>query len=378
MDINILLRLMAEKNASDLFFSTGAPPHMKIEGVSTPMGQSPLPPGAIKDIVYNMMNNEQIAEFEEEWESNFAYTVKNIGRFRVNVFKQRGEIGMVLRHIKYTIPAMEDLHLPSVIAKLIMEPSGLILICGPTGSGKSTTMAAMIDYRNTRQAGHILTIEDPIEYLHRHKMSILDQREIGVDTKNFHNALKNAMREAPDVIMIGEIRDKEAMEYALSFSQTGHLVIATIHGNNVKQAIDRARNMFPSDNRDQVMMEMSTVLKGVVAQRLLRNQKGIRVPALEIMVGSPETAEVLNKNKLDELRLVIEKSENDGMQTFDMALYNLWRAKEITREDALHFAESRTDLSLRMRLGNQGANADIMGKDKKPKQKDPGRFNTTL
>ncbi len=378
MDINILLRLMAEKNASDLFFSTGAPPHMKIEGISTPMGQSPLPPGAIKDIVYNMMNAEQIAEFEDEWESNFAYTVKNIGRFRVNVFKQRGEIGMVLRHIKYTIPAMEDLRLPPVISKLIMEPSGLILICGPTGSGKSTTMAAMIDYRNSRQGGHILTIEDPIEYLHRHKMSILDQREIGVDTKNFHNALKNAMREAPDVIMIGEIRDKEAMEYALSFSQTGHLVIATIHGNNVKQAIDRARNMFPADNRDQVMMEMSTVLKGVVSQRLLRNQKGIRIPALEIMVGSPETAEVLNKNKLDELRVVIEKSENDGMQTFDMALYNLWRAKEITREDALHFAESRTDLSLRMRLGNQGANADVMGNENKQKKAEPARFNTKL
>jgi len=378
MDINILLRLMAEKNASDLFFSTGAPPHMKIEGVSTPMGQSPLPPGAIKDIVYNMMNEEQKAEFEEEWESNFAYTVKNIGRFRVNAFRQRGEVGMVLRHIKYTIPAMEDLRLPPVISKLIMEPSGLILICGPTGSGKSTTMAAMIDYRNSRQGGHILTVEDPIEYLHRHKMSILDQREIGVDTKNFHNALKNAMREAPDVIMIGEIRDREAMEYALSFSQTGHLVIATIHGNNVKQAIDRARNMFPADNRDQVMMEMSTVLKGVVAQRLLRNQKGIRVPALEIMVGSPETAEVLNKNKLDELRVVIEKSENDGMQTFDMALYNLWRAKEITREDALHFAESRTDLSLRMRLGNQGANADVMNSGQEKKKADPQRFNTKL
>jgi twitching motility protein PilU len=239
-------------------------------------------------------------------------------------------------------------------------------------------MAAMIDYRNSRQGGHILTIEDPIEYLHRHKMSILDQREIGVDTRNFHNALKNAMREAPDVIMIGEIRDKEAMEYALSFSQTGHLVIATIHGNNVKQAIDRVRNMFPADNRDQVMMELSTILKGIVAQRLLRNQKGVRVPALEIMIGSPETAEVINKNKLDDLRAVIEKSENDGMQTFDQALYNLWRSKEITREDALHFAESRTDLSLRMRLGNQGANADVTGTQQQRKPDESQRFSTKL
>jgi len=379
MDINILLRLMAEKNASDLFFSTGAPPYMKIEGISTPMGQSPLPPGAIKDIAYDMMDDDQIKEFEEEWESNFAHTVKNIGRFRANVFRQRGEVGMVLRHIKYTIPSMEELHLPAVISKLVMEPSGLILICGPTGSGKSTTMAAMVDYRNSRQGGHILTIEDPIEYLHRHKMSILDQREIGVDTKNFHNALKNAMREAPDVIMIGEIRDREAMEYALSFSQTGHLVIATIHGNNVKQAIDRAKNMFPADNRDQIMIELATILKGVVSQRLLRNQKGIRVPALEVMIGSPETAEVISRNKMDDLRAVIEKSESDGMQTFDQALYNLWRAKEITREDALHFAESRTDLSLKMRLGNQGGNpADVTATNKTRKKEPPQRFNTSL
>ncbi len=374
MDINLLLRLMAEKNASDLFFSTGAPPHMKIEGISTPMGQSPLPPGAIKDIAYNMMNQAQIEEFEEVWESNFAYTVKNIGRFRANVFKQRGEVGMVLRHIKYKIPTVEELNLPSIISRMVMEPSGLLLICGPTGSGKSTTMAGMIDYRNARQAGHILTIEDPIEFLHRHKMSILDQREIGVDTQNYHNALKNAMREAPDVIMIGEIRDTEAMEYALSFAQTGHLVVATIHGNNIKQAIDRVRNMFPSESRSQVMIELSTILKGVVAQRLLRNQKGIRVPALEVMTGSPEISEIIQRGKLDELRKVIEKSEDDGMQTFDQALYMLWKQKEITREDALHFAESRTDLSLKMRLGNQSGNPhDALGSTKKPQQ---GRFKT--
>ncbi len=377
MDINLLLRLMAEKNASDLFFSTGAPPYMKIEGISTPMGQSPLPPGAIKDIAYEMMNDEQIEEFEGEWELNFAHTVKNIGRFRANIFKQRGEVGMVLRHIKYTIPTIEELNLPSVISRMVMEPSGLILICGPTGSGKSTTMAGMIDYRNSRQANHILTIEDPIEFLHRHKMSILDQREIGVDTKDYHSALKNAMREAPDVIMIGEIRDAEAMEFALSFSQTGHLVIATIHGNNVKQALDRVRNMFPSEYRNQVMNELSTILKGVVAQRLLRNQKGIRVPALEIMIDSPEIAELIQYNKLDELRQVIEKSEHDGMQTFDKALYNLWCEKEITREDALHFAESRTDLSLKMRLGNQEADpGDMMGKTSADPPK--RRFSTKI
>lgn len=375
MDINLLLRLMAEKNASDLFFSTGAPPHMKIEGISTPMGQSPLPPGAIKDIAYNMMSDVQIAEFEELWESNFAHTVKNIGRFRVNVFKQRGEVGIVLRHIKYSIPTIEDLNLPSVVSRLVMEPSGLLLICGPTGSGKSTTMAGMIDYRNSRQAGHILTVEDPIEFLHRHKMSILDQREIGVDTKNYLNALKNAMREAPDVIMIGEILDYESMKYALSFAQTGHLVIATIHGNNIKQAIDRVRNMFPTEVRSQIMVELSSILKGVIAQRLLRNQKGVRVPALEIMVGSPEISEIIQRGKLDELRKVIEASADDGMQTFDQALFMLWKNKEITREDALHFAESRTDLSLKMRLGNQSGNpADVMGTTAAESQ--PGKFTS--
>jgi len=376
MDIKLLLRLMAEKDASDLFFSTGAPPYMKIEGISTPMGQSPLPPGSIKEIAYAMMNEEQIEEFEQEWELNFAHTVKNIGRFRANIFKQRGEVGMVLRHIKFNIPTIEELNLPSIISRMVMEPNGLILICGPTGSGKSTTMAGMIDYRNSRQASHILTIEDPIEFLHRHKMSILDQREIGVDTKNYHNALKNAMREAPDVIMIGEIRDTEAMEYALSFSQTGHLVIATIHGNNVKQALDRVRNMFPAEYRTQVMSEISTILKGVVAQRLLRNQHGVRIPALEIMVGSPEIAEIIQYNKLDDLRKVIEDSEDDGMQTFDQSLYNLWKGKEITREDALHFAESRTDLSLKMRLGKQGAPSDVMGKRHTESKK--GRFNTEM
>ncbi|RLA03224.1 MAG: type IV pili twitching motility protein PilT [Gammaproteobacteria bacterium] len=373
MDINLLLRLMAEKNASDLFFSTGAPPHMKIEGISTPMGQSPLPPGAIKDIAYDMMTEAQIAEFESEWESNFAYTVKSIGRFRANIFKQRGEVGIVLRHIKYQIPTIEELNLPSIVSRMVMEPSGLLLVCGPTGSGKSTSLAGMIDYRNSRQAGHILTIEDPIEFLHRHKMSILDQREIGVDTKDYHNALKNAMREAPDVIMIGEIRDQEAMEYALSFAQTGHLVVATIHGNNVKQAIDRVRNMFPVDIRTQVMTELSTVLRGVVSQRLLRNQKGVRIPAIEVMAGSPEISEIIARGKLDELRKVIEKSEDDGMQTFDQALYRLWLQKEISREDALHYAESRTDLSLKMRLGNKAISLD----DKKPAKK-KGRFNTKM
>lgn len=351
MDITLLLRLMAQKNASDLFFSVGAPPHMKIEGVSTPMGQAPMPPGSIKDIAYKLMDAEQIKEFEREWELNFAYSLAEVGRFRVNVFRQRGEVGMVMRHIKSQIPAFEGLGLPSKVSDLVMERSGLVLVCGPTGSGKSTTLAAMLDYRNRRETGHILTIEDPIEFLHEHRMSIIDQREIGVDTRTFHHALKNAMREAPDVILIGEIRDTEAMQYALSYAQTGHLVLATIHGNNCKQVLERIRNFFEPESRGHVMKELSSVLRGIVSQRLVRGIDGKRVCATEILLMAPEIGETIQRGFLEDLHKVIEKNVNDGMLTFDQSLFNLFQKGAITRELALHNAESRTDLSLRMRLG---------------------------
>jgi len=354
MDIKLLLRLMAEKNASDLFFSTGAPPHMKIEGVSTPMGQGAMPPGAIKDIAYSLMSEKQIQEFEEEWEQNFAISVEDIGRFRVNVFKQRGEVGMVMRHIKSDIPSLEKLNLPKELAQLVMERSGLVLICGPTGSGKSTTLAAMIDYRNRRDTSHILTIEDPIEFLHEHKLSIIDQREIGVDTKSYSAGLQNAMREAPDVILIGEIRDEEAMGYALSYAQTGHLCLATIHGNNSKQVLERIRNMIPQEQRDSVMKELSSVLKGIVSQRLVRAQNGKRVAALEILMQAPDIQEIIQKGNLEELKKAIEKHHMDGMMSFDQSLFKLYKKGIISRDDALRFAESRTDLNLQMRLSESG------------------------
>ncbi|MEE4246108.1 MAG: PilT/PilU family type 4a pilus ATPase, partial [Kangiellaceae bacterium] len=325
MDIKLLLRLMAERSASDLFFSTGAPPHMKIEGVSTPMGQGPLPKGAIKDIAYKLMDEQQIREFEEEWELNFAISVDDIGRFRVNVFMQKGEVGMVMRHIKSDIPTMEELKSPKPLAELVMGRSGLVLVCGPTGSGKSTSLAAMIDYRNRRDTSHILTIEDPIEFIHPHKMSIIDQREIGVDTKNFHNALKNAMREAPDVILIGEIRDREAMEYALSYAQTGHLCLATIHGNNSKQVLERIRNLFPSDMRHTVMKELSSVLNGIVSQRLVMSKTGNRVAAFEILMKAPDIAEIIQEGNLEELKKAIEGHHADGMTSFDQSLFSLYR-----------------------------------------------------
>ena len=371
---------MAEKNASDLFFSTGAPPHMKIDGVSTPMGKGSLPPGAIKDIAYSIMDKKQVKEFEEDWECNFAISVEKIGRFRVNVFLQKGEVGMVMRHIKSEIPSFESLKLPKIIADLVMERSGLVLICGPTGSGKSTSLAAMIDYRNRHTNGHILTIEDPIEFIHPHKMSIVDQREIGVDTKNFHNALKNAMREAPDVILIGEIRDSETMQYALSYAQTGHLCLATIHGNNAKQVLERIRILFPSDMRSHVNKELADVLKGIVSQRLIRTKKR-RVPALEILLAAPEIKDIISKGQYDSLRKAIESNEMDGMVTFDQSLYELYRQKIITKEDALHYAESRTDLNLRMRLQsdkNMPKNQANYSKKDDPDDDGQPRFNTRL
>ncbi|MBI2380048.1 MAG: PilT/PilU family type 4a pilus ATPase [Gammaproteobacteria bacterium] len=346
---------MAQKNASDLFFSVGAPPHMKIEGVSTPMGQAAMPPGSIKEIAYKLMDAEQIREFEQEWELNFAYSVPEVGRFRVNVFRQRGEVGMVMRHIKSQIPAFESLGLPKKITELVMERSGLVLVCGPTGSGKSTTLAAMVDFRNRRDSSHILTIEDPIEFLHDHRMSIVDQREIGVDTRSYRHALKNAMREAPDVILIGEIRDTEAMEYALSYAQTGHLVLATIHGNNSKQVLERVRNFFETENRGQVMKELSGVLRGIVSQRLVRGIDGKRICATEILLMAPEIGEIVQRGFLEDLHKAIDKNYNDGMMTFDQSLFNLYQRGAITKELALHNAESRTDLSLRMRLGATGS-----------------------
>jgi twitching motility protein PilU len=378
MDIKLLLRLMAEKSASDLFFSTGAPPHMKIEGVSTAMGQGAMPPGAIKDIAYGLMSEKQIQEFEEEWEQNFAISVDDIGRFRVNVFMQRGEVGMVMRHIKSDIASIEDLKLPKAVADLVMKRSGLVLVCGPTGSGKSTTLAAMIDYRNKRDTSHILTIEDPIEFLYEHKLCIIDQREIGVDTKSFHNGLKNAMREAPDVILIGEIRDEEAMKYAISYAQTGHLCLATLHGNNAKQVLERIRNLIPAEQRESVMKELSGVLNGIVSQRLVMSQQGKRVAALEILLQAPDIKEIIQKGRLEELRKAIEKHQMDGMMSFDQSLFKLYKNKVISRDDALRFAESRTDLNLQMRLTESGTKTASMDPlSNKPKPSGPS-FSTKL
>lgn len=360
MDIGYFLKLMVDKGASDMFLSTGAPVNIKVEGKLYPLGNTGLPGGMVKKIAYSLMDEGQVPQFERDLELNMALAVKEAGRFRINVFKQRGEVGMVIRAIKSEIPNVEQLQLPPIFRELIMEPRGLILVVGATGSGKSTTLASMIDHRNTNSAGHILTIEDPIEYLHRHKRSIVNQREVGLDTHTYHEALKNAMREAPDVIMIGEIRDRETMEHAVAFAETGHLCLATLHSNSANQALDRIINFFPEERRAQLLMDLSLNLKAIVSQRLIPIATGKgRVPAVEILLNSPLIADLIFKGEVGAIKEVMKKSRELGMQTFDQALFDLFEAGRITYEDALRNADSVNDLRLNIKLNSKRSERDL-------------------
>jgi len=351
MDITTYLKLMTEKNASDLFLSTGAPVNIKIEGVTSPLGDRILPPGAVKKLAYSIINDDQKKEFEETLELNLAISVHGIGRFRANIYRQRGEVTMVLRYIKSRIPSLEELQLPEKTLKdFIMTPRGLILVVGATGSGKSTTLASMIDHRNNNKTGHILTIEEPIEFIHQHKKSIVDQREVGLDTLSYSNALKNAMREAPDVILIGEIRDRETMQHAIAYAETGHLCLSTLHANNANQALDRIINFFPDSARHQLLLDLSLNLQAVVSQRLVPGVNGQRVPAVEVMIKSPYISELIEKGDIDGIKEIMEKSSDVGMQTFDHALYELYSNGKISMEDALDNADSRNNLMLKIRL----------------------------
>lgn len=354
MDIGYFLKLMTEKNASDMFLSTGAPVHIKVEGKLYPLGNTGLPPGMVKKIAYSLMDEGQVPEFERELELNLAIAVKDAGRFRINVFKQRGEVGMVIRAIKSDIPSIETLHLPLVLKELILEKRGLILVVGATGSGKSTTLAAMIDYRNTSASGHILTIEDPIEFLHRHKKSVVNQREVGLDTHTYHNALKNAMREAPDVILIGEIRDMETMEAAIAFSETGHLCLATLHSNNADQTMERILNFFPEAAHKNILMNLSLNLKAIVSQRLVLARDGKRRAAVEILINTPFIRDLVRRGQIHELKEAMDRSLESGMQTFDQALFQLYKDNVIELEEALRNADSRDGLALKIRLAEGG------------------------
>jgi twitching motility protein PilU len=354
IDISPILKFMLDKGGSDLFFSTGAIIHIEVEGDTLPINTQVMTPGMIKEIAYSMMSPDQIMEFESMLECNFAISKKDVGRFRVNVFRQRGEVGMVIRHIKTDIPTIESLGLPAILKDLIQRKRGLILVVGATGSGKTTTLASMIDHRNSTMNGHILTLEDPIEFIHPHKKSVVDQREVGIDTLSFENGLKNAMRQAPDVILIGEVRDMDGMKNAMAYAETGHLCLATLHANNANQALERIVSFFPEDARTGLMLGLSMNLVSIISQRLIPGKQSKRVAATEVMINTPYIAELIQKQKMSDIKDTMADNNDIGMNTFDQSLFRLFSNGKIDEENALANADSRNDLSLKIRFAAEG------------------------
>ena len=353
MRITEWLKTLASENGSDLYLSTGAPPCAKFQGQLKPIHSEIMKPGEIRDIAYELMDPTQQEEFEQELEMNLATSVPGFGRFRINIFMQRNEVGIVARNIVAEIPDWRDLRLPEILPEVIMRKRGLVLFVGATGSGKSTSLAALIDYRNSNSSGHIVTIEDPVEYVHNHKKSIINQREVGVDTRNWHNALKNTLRQAPDVILIGEIRDRETMEHAIAFAETGHLCISTLHANNANQALDRIINFFPEERRQQLLMDLSLNLQAFVSQRLIPTVDGKRCAAIEVLLGSPLIADLILKGEIEGIKEVMAKSENIGMKTFDSALFELFQHGLISEEEALKNADSPNNVRLKIKFAQE-------------------------
>jgi twitching motility protein PilU len=343
-----LFKLMVEKKASDLFFTSNAPVKIKIDGQIFPVNKQILSPETVRQAAYGLMNQEQIEYFTEELEIDFAISEPGLGRFRVNVFHQRGYPAMVLRYITADMPTLDRLHAPEILKELVMHKRGLVLMVGAAGSGKSTTLAAMINFRNETSSDHILTIEDPIEFLHSNKKSIINQREVGLDTKSYHRALRSAMRAAPDVILIGEIRDRETMEAAIALAGTGHLCIATLHANNSAETLDRIINLFPQDQHAQVVLDMSQYLRAIISQRLVRTRDGHRTAAVEIMLNTPHISELIKKGDVVGAKEAIRNTTEHGMQSFDVALYNLFKQGKIELEEALSNADSRTNLEAKI------------------------------
>jgi twitching motility protein PilU len=360
--IHDLLRLMLAKNASDLFITAGFPPAFKVDGKITPVSNQTLTPAHTSELARSIMNERQWNDFEATNESNFAISPPEIGRFRVNVFVQQGRVGIVMRTIVTKIPKMVELNLPPIMSDVAMIKRGLVIFVGATGSGKSTSLAALIGHRNEHAHDHIITVEDPIEYVHEHNKSIITQREVGIDTDNWFSALKNTLRQAPDVILIGEIRDRETMEYAIAFAETGHLCLSTLHANSANQALDRIINFFPEERRDQLLMDLSLNLKAFISQRLIPRKGATgRVAAVEILLNSPLIADLIFKGQVHEIKEIMSKSRELGMQTFDQALFDLYEAGMITYEDALRNADSLNDLRLQIKLhGQEAKGRDMM------------------
>jgi twitching motility protein PilU len=351
-----LLKLMRQKNASDLFITVGFPPAMKIDGKVTPVSKQELTPLNCKALTYAIMNDKQLKEFEATKECNFAVSPPGIGRFRANAYVQQNNPGLVMRTIATEIPNIDDLRLPEVLKDLVMTKNGLVIMVGGTGSGKSTSLAAMIDYRNRNSHGHIITIEDPIEYVHPHKGCVIMQREVGVDTDDWDIALKNTLRQAPDVILLGEIRDRETMEFAIQFAETGHLALATLHANNANQAMDRIINFFPEERKPQLLMDLSANMRSIISQRLLKTKEGKgRVAAIEILINSPLIKDLILKGEMHEIKPIMKKSRELGMQTFDQALFDLYENDRITYDDAMRYADSMNELRLRIKLEGKAA-----------------------
>ena len=362
MEFESLLKLMVHKNGSDLFITAGVAPSLKVNGKIAPVTQATLTPIQAKEIVLGIMTQAQKDEFAENNECNFAISASGIGRFRVSAFMQRNNAGMVLRKIETTIPTMDELGLPAILKELAMTKRGLIMFVGATGSGKSSSLASMIGFRNKNSTGHIITIEDPIEFIHHHAGCIVTQREVGLDTKSFEEALKNTLRQAPDVILIGEVRTRETMDHAIAFAETGHLCLATLHANNANQAMDRIINFFPEDRRNQLLMDLSLNTRAFVAQQLIPTPDGTgRVLCAEVMINSPLMADLIRKGEIHKMKSLMAKSRNMGMQTFDQSLFDLYKAGSITYEDAINYADSANELRLMIKLGDsKGAGADSL------------------
>jgi twitching motility protein PilU len=350
-----VLKLMAEKQASDLFISAGTPMSIKIQGTIMPVNTETLDGPTVKKIAYELMSPDDQKGYEETWECNFSVPIKDVGRFRVNVFRQRGNVAMVIRYLRTQTPGLENLRLPSILKDLIVEKRGLVLIVGATGSGKSTTLAAMIEHRNSNRGGHILTIEDPIEFVFKHQRCVINQREVGLDTKSYHNALINAMREAPDILMIGEVRDKETLQQALLYAQTGHLCLSTLHANNSYHALNRIINFFPYDARPSLLHDLAVCLKAIISQRLVKSVDGSQVAAVEVLLNSKHIAELIVKGETDQIREAIEKSLSPGSVSFEQALFKLYADGKITKDEALRNSDSATNLSWLMNNAEQVA-----------------------